>query len=348
MTTQTLPTLPSTRLFSYATSELSQDAFICWLLACADPRIETTDPALRACGVTLIEAFFVLHKITCPEIETITVRKQDNRIDVLCIINQTYAILIEDKTNADASSGQLQRHLETVERHEEIYRDDVLPIHCKTGNASLGSYWRVEEAGYAIFLRQDLLEVLDTYSGDNAILLDYRGQLQAIEGAFNSYATTKLDTWGLHAWEGFYTKLEQEIEGGYWFTPNGRGGVVVFGWGGHFFGDDDLCIQLEQQLTDLENTHPLSFKLHVTEESRRVEQRLKWWEALERKAPEFGLDLKRTRFDSNPDDWMSVAKLYQDCRVAKEDGTLDLAATVDFLHKVEALQVAVVESEPSD
>lgn len=34
-------------LFTYATSELSQDAFICWLAAWADPKFKDADPALH-------------------------------------------------------------------------------------------------------------------------------------------------------------------------------------------------------------------------------------------------------------------------------------------------------------
>ncbi len=52
-------------LFSYATSELSQDAFICWLLAWAHPEnkeINSDSPALHACARALIEAFFEKHK----------------------------------------------------------------------------------------------------------------------------------------------------------------------------------------------------------------------------------------------------------------------------------------------
>ena len=33
-------------LFHYATSELSQDAFICWLAAWADPKFKEVDPRL--------------------------------------------------------------------------------------------------------------------------------------------------------------------------------------------------------------------------------------------------------------------------------------------------------------
>ncbi|MYD32111.1 MAG: hypothetical protein F4X01_11110 [Nitrospira sp. SB0661_bin_20] len=40
--------------------------------------------------------------------------RQDNNIDVLCIINGRYAILIEDKTNTIDHSGQLPRYLRDV------------------------------------------------------------------------------------------------------------------------------------------------------------------------------------------------------------------------------------------
>ena len=41
-----MPT-PRPNLFTYATAELLQDAFLCWLLAWADPSYRATDPTLH-------------------------------------------------------------------------------------------------------------------------------------------------------------------------------------------------------------------------------------------------------------------------------------------------------------
>ena len=48
-------------LFKFASSELSQDAFICWLLSWASPENKDKDPGLHNCGLELIKAFFEKH-----------------------------------------------------------------------------------------------------------------------------------------------------------------------------------------------------------------------------------------------------------------------------------------------
>lgn len=93
-------------LFSYATSELSQDALICWLLSWASPEHKESDLDLYECAIGLIRAFFEKHKLSAPQkIEQVEVRKQDNNIDVLCIINSKYPIIIEDKIGAKHHSN---------------------------------------------------------------------------------------------------------------------------------------------------------------------------------------------------------------------------------------------------
>ena len=53
-------------LFSFATTELSQDAFIAWLLAWADTQYASADPQLHACARELITAFFTKHSKPVP------------------------------------------------------------------------------------------------------------------------------------------------------------------------------------------------------------------------------------------------------------------------------------------
>ncbi len=45
-------------IFKYATKELSQDAFIFWLLDHANPKYKNIDSQLKKCALLLIEKFF--------------------------------------------------------------------------------------------------------------------------------------------------------------------------------------------------------------------------------------------------------------------------------------------------
>ena len=48
-------------LFDYATSELSQDAFICWLLKWSNPEYIEVSKELHLCGIEILKAFFNKH-----------------------------------------------------------------------------------------------------------------------------------------------------------------------------------------------------------------------------------------------------------------------------------------------
>ena len=102
-------------LFDYATSELSQDAFICWLLKWSNPEYIEVSKELHLCGTEIIKTFFNKHNVEFPQtIESVEVFKQNKNIDVLCIVNSIYPIIIEDKTTTVEHSDQLTRYFEDI------------------------------------------------------------------------------------------------------------------------------------------------------------------------------------------------------------------------------------------
>ena len=118
-------------LFDFATSELSQDAFICWLLSWASPEHKYADPDLHQAGSRLIRAFFQLHaREAPPAIETVRVERQPKHIDVLCIVNGTFHIIIEDKTGSSAHGNQLTRYVKAI-RERGVSEQNIIPIYFK-------------------------------------------------------------------------------------------------------------------------------------------------------------------------------------------------------------------------
>lgn len=76
-------------LFDYATSELSQDAFICWLLKWASSEFSAVNPKLNACGGKFVDALFARAGKTKPErFDSIEVKKQVDSIDVLVVLKE--------------------------------------------------------------------------------------------------------------------------------------------------------------------------------------------------------------------------------------------------------------------
>lgn len=317
-------------LFSFATSELSQDAFICWLLSWANPKISEPDKELHQCAITFIKALFKKHKKSVPEIKEIKIKKQDKNIDVLCTINNEYTILIEDKTGTKHHSNQLERYYEDVKRRDFL-DDKILPIYYKTEDQ--GKYSGIEEANYKLFLRKDILEVLDSYSGNNAIIIDYRNHLQSISDGVESYLKLPIEEWEKHSWVGFYIRLQKELKDGNWDNvPNKSGGFLGMWW--HHQGNKDCrqYLQLEKE--------KLCFKISVNKTEDRKRLRGQWYKTIKEKSGEYKLALtKPARFGSGK--YMTVCIHDGEYRHTDSDGIINIEKTVSLLQKAESLLRAV-------
>ena len=120
----------SPNLFSYAANELSQDAFICWLIKWSE---NARDPELRNLGHRFVNA--LISKWEAPKIKNVSkveVERQKNRIDVLACINDRHVLLIEDKTFTGKKSGnQLNEYRQAV---IDGLKDGKSIVSLKTGN----------------------------------------------------------------------------------------------------------------------------------------------------------------------------------------------------------------------
>ena len=318
-------------LFSFATSELSQDAFICWLLSWANPEYKEIDSKLNKCAIQFIKVLFKKHEKEAPKIiSKIEVSKQDNNIDVLCIINDSYAILIEDKIGTKNHSNQLMRYLKEVKKRD--YKDKyIFPIYYKTEDQ--GDYSEIIDTGYKVFLRDDILQVLNKYDGENSILLDYREHLQSISDDTASYQILPIDKWNWYSWIGFYLRLQRELGDGNWdYVPNPSGGFLGYWW--HFQGDNE-CEQYLQIEED-----KLCFKIWVNQSLHRRELRDKWYKRIKEKAKENEMPVKKpSRFGN--DQYMTVCVYDGAYRITNEDNLIDITSTVKLLKKAESLLESV-------
>lgn len=315
-------------LFNFATSELSQDAFICWLLSWAKPECKDLDQMLHGCSIELLRALFEKCVVPFPDtIEKVQINKQDSRIDVFCEINKTYFLVIEDKTNTSQHSGQLERYFKEVAGRERVRQENILLIYFKTGDQS--DYDEVQSAGYALFLRKDLLSILNKYEDiESDIFQDYRASLNELEAAVQSFRTLPLNQWHWHSWIGFYLEMQKYFPEGKWgFVPNRSGGFLGF-W---FSGNTNAYLQMEQE--------KFCFKITVGGRSQQVAERWQWHEAILAEGTEAGFKLKK------PDKFgrgtcMTVCVLDEEYRKTKS-GVLDLEATVAFVSRISDMLRAV-------
>ena len=321
-------------LFDYATSELSQDAFLCWLLKWADPACQRFSEALHEAGVDLIRLLSAKKKKRLPKrINSVEVFKQYGNkeygyIDVLCKINEDdddrTAILIEDKKGAQEHSNQLQRYIELVKK--EFPEDRILPVYVQTEDQS--DYNEVRKHGYAVICRPDLLDELEKHTKarqESDVLDGFLQCLSRIEDDVQSWKSTEPQDWQWNAWKGFYMELQSKLGGGWGYVPNQAGGFL-----GCWFGDwapvggAESYLQIEQG--------ELCFRISVEGGADRRALRGYWHRAFmvrceeeeiyAHKPARFGYGNTMTVVEVEPDHWLMV-----------RDGRVDVAATVARLEK---------------
>lgn len=278
-------------LFTYATSELSQDAFICWLAKWADPKYANMDEALHKAGqafvVSMIRKDAYNNSFNKEEIKTINVVRQKYNIDVLIEINKSFknqfAILIEDKTHTDHSKNPLSEYVETINKQYEYETSQITALLFKTGHQSLYENTK----SYRIYDRHDFLLVLKEQRDEvkNNIFLDFLNHLQYIDDSVNKYldknANTKLAEeeggWGGNDWQGFFLRIYPHFskDGANWrYVPNQSGGFWGFWW--HFKTvninnhDCKVYIQLENQTLRFRIEFGANMKLSDKIEARNV------------------------------------------------------------------------------
>lgn len=332
-------------LFHFATSELSQDAFLCWLLEWANPEFRKVDPGLHECASSLIRLMFALHARRTPEnITAVDILKQRSQIDVLCIVNGEYAIIIEDKTSTSEHGDQLARYIEAV-KSDGFDAAHVLPVLFKSHEQS--GFADVEDAGFKVLSRGQLLKLLCSCGSANDILADYRARLEDLDASFEGFASVPVADWSWESWQGFYQRLQRElgVKSSCWgYVPNPSGGFLGFWW--HWFRDAEAGCDVYLQLEHGSPIGKLCVKIGDVEESVRFSARAKWHGLVLEKAR--GAELSFTkpgRFGNGT--CMTVAVLSEDFRKCNTLGILDLEATVLHLRKAEAMLASLFAAPPA-
>jgi len=223
-------------IFEIATRELSQDAFITWLLKFADDACKEEDAALNNCSKKFITRLIRKQVFGFSDpITSMDAGRQWRGIDIWATVNEKYLIIIEDKTSTTHHSNQLSRYKEIAEKWclIENYHDPIC-IYLKTGNESQRSLREIENQGFSIFNRVDFLELLNEYEYiSNNIFIDFREHLMKIEKSTNGYTHKPIKDWRGSEWQGFFQFIEKEIEIINWHyvnNPNGGFWNLVLNW----------------------------------------------------------------------------------------------------------------------
>lgn len=161
-------------LFNWATSELSQDAFFCWLLSWLEkPNITLENSKLREV------AFKFLEKLTNKDLDIhkveghIKVHRQKNHVDIAIKLNKyQYWILIEDKVHGKDSKSKQRKYAETFLKNDPGY--EVIQSYIKTGTIDSSDY----NLDIPLIGIDELNELFASYNLNNQIYLDFKNYIK--------------------------------------------------------------------------------------------------------------------------------------------------------------------------
>lgn len=328
-------------LFDFATSELSQDAFIAWLLTWSNKEYAEIDKNLNACAIDFVRK---LLKKDNYNVETVKVETQWKHTDISAEVNGEYFLLIEDKTGTTESASNL-KYVEMAEKHYENTNFEVVPVYFKMEEQ--GDYSALIKARYDIFTRQRMLSILEEYPvavNQNDILFDYYRYLKELDEKINSYQTLPLNEWHRNSWKGFFLAIQKEISVDNWGkVDNPAGGFMGLWWHGQNKNLDDknfdIYLQLEEKklIFKVAVPHKKDYSVLKDDCSALRDHCRKF---LYEVATEQNIQIEPYGRSGK---WMGIAKLKDDYRIPKEDGTIDLSATIENLKKIERLLNAVAE-----
>ena len=223
-------------LFNYATSELSQDAFLCWLLSYAQNKDYNGDDAkLKKCAQSLIKVFLLGQKgifekdLMEKDLFVKKIEKQWKYIDVLVTLESDKKIIIEDKTYTTDHDNQLERYKDKFKNEA----NNIFGVYYKTGfccETIINDMYK----GYYFFDLNKIKEFFEKYDDiDNAVFNNYRDFIMEYHKERNNFIGLPVSKWTPTMIQGFYDNLVKKIKlkgkltdghCGYGYVPNKSGG----------------------------------------------------------------------------------------------------------------------------
>lgn len=237
-------------IFEIATKELSQDAFITWLLMWANDSYKATDEDLHQCGKEFVSTLIKNQYPNFSEsINKVKVKRQEKKIDVWAEVNDKYLIIIEDKTNSRDHSEQLEKYKEIAEKWcQENNKEKPICIYLKTGNECEANLKKIRDKEYSIFDRKKFINLLNKFEQiKNNIFSDFYERMLQIDNLTNGYDKVEISEWEGYEWQGFYMAIEDKVKHIEWGYRN----TVARGFWSFWLtwekvGDVSIYSQIEQ------------------------------------------------------------------------------------------------------
>lgn len=304
--------MKDTNLFNYATSELSQDAFVCWLLSHAKNGNQNKNPEVTKCALDFIHAIPQLNNAK----NISDVQRQYSvgkvRIDVLLTIDDC-KVIIEDKIDNAATDSQIQSQKEALA--EKFPSSQIICVFYKT----VEQCYKPKVAD-KIFYGADLLSIFRKYNGriNSDIFTDYVEYLENFECEKNLYKTLPINEWWKMPYIGFFKHLINSAivpQNSWWdYVPNPSGGFMCLCWNPLNNNEldqigltEDYCDEFYLQIENNKIAVKISADVKTYDKNKVTYARQKILEYFRKWTPDFEKSARQVF--SN---WMTVGYIYYD------------------------------------
>ena len=302
--------MKETNLFSYATSELSQDAFICWLMSHAKDK--NKNPEITKCALEILHAIPQLSNTkNISEIQRqYSVGKV--RIDVLLTVDN-YKVIIEDKISAEATDLQIQAQKNCLA--EEFPSSKIICVFYKTVEQ-----WYKPKLADKIFSRSELLTIFNKYTNkiDSDIFADYVEYLENFDYEENLYKTLPISQWWSMPYIGFFKNLintgDVSKENWWGYVANPSGGFMCLCWYPMTAAEldqigltKDYCDEFKLQIENNKIAVKMSVDVKTYDKNRVTYARQKILKYFQKCIPSFEKPARQV-FST----WMTVGYIYFD------------------------------------
>jgi hypothetical protein len=320
-------------LFTLATKELSQDAFIAWLLQWANPGCRNYNRELQAVAESFLRELISLQSEAPDSIDRVEAGRQWENIDVWAEVNNSHLVIIEDKVGTGQHSDQLLRYRATGEKWCQEQGRKLVCVYIKTHSDSALNLQNVERQGFAVLSRKHLLEVLNAHEVQSDIYMDFRDRLRELERLESCFDKKMISDWNGTDWKGLYQAIEQRrsvVNWGYVNNPAGGFWNLVLNW----FDHEGVCpyMQIEQG--------NLCFKVGEVYESHRDVRGQFHNLLMSASLPDMGLQ-RPGRFGSGT--YMTVAVVPRQVWLGADDQIIDIDSVIARLGQYESWLKKIIE-----
>lgn len=293
-------------IFNYATSELTQDAFITWLLYWSDPIYKTENEKLHDLGTSFLQSLVAFQNIKIEDISNLKIKQQFHKIDIFVTFKMkdcTYGIIIEDKVHTTEHSNQLEIYKNKIV--DKKICDVLVLIYFKTGYQVNLS--RIKENGYQYYSIKDFLKLIpqekiavinnDVLSQYYSYLLKKEIDYDYADTQANNYLIKPIKDWTWWTCVRFFHEYKEYFNADWGEVANNREALIAFWFGGKELTSIDKKIGIYMDIVFKHNRLHVNYRIYLKENvkiSRDTRDHI--YEGFAPFLTESGIETRRAKF----------------------------------------------------